>query len=178
MPKPAIHKKLTIGDVQDLGRTLIDVANCYPTRYLTERDFFPLVITYLTGRIPSVTAEVASSEGVIDFQLKGNNPTWLELAVQPRAIRDANCPSVEFPGHNTRNSLYASQNRSELRKLMLEPNGKTRFLLLLDLTGKYDCVSLKRGYQNEAIKIRKGKSIRIVYASQESAKDFHFVAKA
>ena len=178
MSKPAAHKKLTIADVLDLGRTLIDVSNQYPTRYLTERDFFPLVMTYLTGRIPSVEAEVASSEGVIDFQLKGNNPTWLELAVQPRAIVDANCPTVKFPGHRFKNSLYASQNRPELRKLMLHPTGKTRFLLLLDLTGKYDSASLKLGYQVETKKIKKGKPIRIVYASQDSSKDCHFVAKA
>lgn len=178
MSKPAGHKKLRIADVQDLGRTLVIVANTYPTRYLTERDFFPLVITYLTGRIPSVSAEVASSEGVIDFQLKGNNPTWLELAVQPRTIVDANCPTVKFPGHSAKNSLYPSQNRPELRKLMLEPMGKTRFLLLLDLTGKYDCAALKLGYQTEAKKIKKGKSIRIVYTSQDATKDCHFVAKA
>ncbi len=178
MTQPAAHKKLTIADVQDLGRTLITVANLYPTRYLTERDFFPLVITYLTGRIPSITAEVASSEGVIDFQLKGNNPTWLELAVQPRAIVDANCPAVKFPGHRHKNALYASQNRPELRKLMLQPTGKTRFLLLVDLTGKYDCESLKLGYNAEARKIKKGFSVRVVYASQDPSKDCHFIAKA
>ncbi|MFV0600708.1 MAG: hypothetical protein ACK5NE_02605 [Brachymonas sp.] len=178
MSKPVPHKKLTIADVQDLGRTLLDVANQYPTRYLTERDFFPLVITYLTGRIPSVVAEVSSSDGVIDFQLKGNNPTWLELAVQPRAIVDANCPSVKFPGHHFKNALYASQNRSELKKLMQEPTGKTRFLLLLDLTGKYDCNDLKLGYQREAKKFKKGKTIRVVYASQDTSKDCHFAAKA
>lgn len=178
MPKPAPHKKLTIADVQDLGRVLINVANFYPTRYLTEKDFFPLVVTYLTGRIPSVDAEVASSEGVIDFQLRGNNPTWLELAVQPRTIVDANCPDVKFPGHKSKTSLYASQNRPELRKLMLHPTGKTRFLLLLDLTGKYDCASLKLGYQSEAKRVKKGKSIRVIYASQDPTKDCHFVAKS
>lgn len=178
MTKPSSHKKLTIADVTDLGRALIDVANSFPTRYLTEKDFFPLVITYLTGRIPSLAAEAASSEGVIDFQLKGTNPTWLELAVQPRAIVDANWPSVKFPGHSAKNSLYASQNRSELRKLMLEPTGKTRFLLLLDLTGKYDFPALKLAYQAEAKKIKKGKSIRIVYVSQDESKDRHFVVKA
>ncbi len=61
---------------------------------------------------------------------------------------------------------------------MLEPKGKTRFLLLLDLTGKYDCATLKLGYQAEAKKIKKGKSIRIVYASQDATKDCHFVVKA
>ena len=178
MPSPATHKILTIADVQDLGRTLIDVANTYPTRYLTEKDFFPLVVTYLTGRVPSIALEVASSEGVIDFQLKGNNPTWLELAVQPRAIIDPNCPTVKFPGHVSRNSLYASQNRPELRKLMLEPSGKTRFLLLVDLTGKYDLPSLTLAYQAETQKIKKGKTIRVVYSSQDPSKDGHFVAKA
>jgi hypothetical protein len=177
MTSPAAHKKLTIADVQGLGRVLIDVANIYPTRFLTERDFFPLVVTYLTGRIPSVNTEVASSEGVIDFQLKGSNPTWLELAVQPRALIDADCPAVRFPGHKARNALYASQNRPELRKLMYEEAGLTRFLLLIDLTGKYDRDALQLGYQREAKKNKKGKTIRLVYASQDSSKDFHFVVK-
>ena len=142
MSAPASHKKLTICDVQELGRVLLHVANLYPTSFLTERDFFPLVVTYVTGRIPSVNTEVASSDGVIDFQIKGTNPTWLELAVQPRALIDANCPDVRFPSHKSRTSLYASQNRSELRKLMKVKIGTTRFLLLVDLTGKYDCSAL------------------------------------
>ncbi len=178
MNSPVAHKKLTIADVQGLGRVLIDVANLYPTRFLTERDFFPSVVTYLTGRIPSVETEVASVEGKIDFQLRGNNPTWLELAVQPRAIIDTNCPKVRFPGHQSRNSLYASQNRSELRKLMRAPSGRTRFLLLIDLTGKYDSETLRLGYDAEVKRIGHGKSVRVVLSSQESSRDDNFLARA
>lgn len=178
MSAPAPHKKLTISDVQELGRVLVEVANLYPTSFLTERDFFPLVVAYLTGRIPSVQTEVASSDGVIDFQLKGNNPTWLELAVQPRNLIDANCPEVKFPGHKFRNALYASQNRPEFRKLMCVKTGTTRFLLLIDLTAKYDCDALKLGYQSEAKKNKKGKTIRVVYSSHDANKDCHFVVKA
>jgi hypothetical protein len=176
MPSPAAHKKLTIADVQGLGRVLINVANLYPTRFLTERDFFPAVVTYLTGRIPSVDTEVASSEGTIDFQLKGNNPTWLELAVQPRTLVDSNCPTVRFPGHIHRNALYASQNRPELRKLMQAKTGVTRFLLLVDLTGKYDVTALKAGYRAEVKKLKKGKAVRVIYSSQDSSNDGHFKA--
>jgi len=176
MTSPAAHKKLTITDVQQLGRVLIDVANLYPTRFLTERDFFPAVVTYLTGRIPSVDTEVASSEGTIDFQLKGNNPMWLELAVQPRAPIDGNCPTVKFPGHTARNALYASQNRPELRKLRYVKTGKTRFLLLIDLTGKYDITALRAGYREEIKKLKGGRSIGVVYSSQDASKDGHFKA--
>jgi hypothetical protein len=178
MSSAPAHKILNIQDVQQLGRVLIDVSNLYPTRFLTERDFFPLVVTYLTGRLPSVIPEVASSEGVIDFQLRGNNPTWLELAVQPRQIIDPNSPHVLFPGHNHKNSLYASQNRPELKKLMYAPTGKTRFLLLIDLVGTYDPATLKTAYQSEGAKNKTGQSIRVVYSSQDSAKDTHFAVKA
>ncbi len=178
MTSAPTHKILNIQDVQQLGRVLVHVANVYPTRFLTERDFFPLVVTYLTGRLPSVVPEVASSEGIIDFQLKGNNPTWLELAIQPRRIIDPNFPNVLFPGHNRANALYASQNRSELKKLMFAPTGKTRFLLLVDLVGTYDPNTLKSAYRAEGKKNKKGQAIRVVYSSQDSSMDTHFVVKA
>jgi hypothetical protein len=178
MATASAHKILNIQDVQQLGRVLIDVSNLYPTRFLTERDFFPLVVTYLTGRLPSVVPEVASTEGVIDFQLKGNNPSWLELAVQPRKIIDPNSPTVLFPGHNNKNSLYASQNRPELKKLMYAPTGKTRFLLLVDLVGAYDPSALKSAYQLEGKSNKKGQTIRVIFSSQDESKDTHFVVKA
>jgi len=179
MAKPKRHKKLTIADVQDLGRVLIDVSNLYPTRFLTERDFFPLVVTYLTGRIPSVDTEVAASEGTVDFELRGNNPTWLEIAVQPRSIVDSNCPDVKFPGHKWRTALYASQNRTELRKLRYEKRGKTRFLLLVDLTGRYDLATLRGGYLKEVRGQgpRKGKPVRVVLSTQDPSKDGHFIVR-
>lgn len=94
MSKSSAHQKLTIDHVKDLGRMLIEVANLYPTKFLSERDFFPLVVAYLTGRIPSMESEVSTTEGRIDFQLKGTNPTWLELAVQPRTLADRISPML------------------------------------------------------------------------------------
>lgn len=173
---PLAHKKLTIADVLGLGRALIETANLYPTRFLTERDFFPLVAAYLNGRVPALKAEVAAEGGTIDFHLKGANPTWLELAVQPRALCDKNFPELPFAGHRFKNTLYASQNRAELRKLMQEPQGKTRFLLLVDLSVGYDVEKLKAGYQREARELEGGTSVRVVYTAQNSAADFHFVA--
>lgn len=175
-PSPPKHKKLNIADVQDLGRVLISIANLYPTRFLTERDFFPVVVAYLTGRIPSIETEVASAEGTIDFVLAGNNPTLLELAVQPRTLLDINCPNVKFPGHGCKNALYASQNRSELRKLRKGKTGVTRFLLLVDLTGKYDTASLKAGYAKETKNLGEGKAIRVIYSSQDESQNTHFKA--
>lgn len=174
----AAHKKLTISDVAALGKVLIAVANLYPTKYLTERDFFPLVVAYLSGRVPSLVPEVSTSEGRIDFHLKGSNPTWLELAVQPRVLADANYPHVKFPGNGAKGALYASQNRPELRKLMLEKTGKTRFLLLVDLHGGYNLATLKSGYQSEAKKHRKGAPVRVVYVSQAGVAIKPFLARA
>ncbi len=171
------HKILTISDVASLGKVLVEVANLYPTKYLTERDFFPLVVAYLTGRVPSLVPEVSTSEGRIDFHLKGSNPTWLELAVQPRVLADANYPTVRFPGNGARGALYASQNRPEIRKLMLEATGRTRFLLLLDLHGGYNLTTLKTGYQAEAKKYKNGSPIRVVYVSQAGLPIKPFLAR-
>lgn len=178
MLKPLAHKKLTIADVKELGRTLIEVANLYPTKFLSERDFFPLVVAYLTGRVPSLVPEVSTTEGRIDFQLKGTNPTWLELAVQPRTLTDKNFPNILFPGNSTRNSLYASQNRTELHKLMKESTGKTRFLLLVDLHGGYDLAKLEVGYKAATKKVKKGTSVRIVYVSQLLLSGYDFLASS
>ena len=172
------HKKLTIADVVSLGETLVQVSNMYPTRYLTERDFFPLVVAYLSGRVPALVPEVSTAEGRIDFHLKGNNPTWLELAVQPRVLVDLNNPNVVFSGNSTKGCLYASQNRSELRKLMYAPTGSTRFLLLVDLHGGYNTSTLKAGYKTEAAKFKNGKPVRVVYISQMAGALTPFLARA
>ena len=180
---------MTIADVLGLGRALIETANLYPTRFLTERDFSPLVAAYLNGRVPSLKAEVAAKGGTIDFHLKGANPTWLELAVQPRALCDKNFPTLAFSGHRFKNNLYGSQNKAELRKLMHEPKGKTRFLLLVDLSVGYDTDRLRAGYQREASKLKKWKigSRRLhcagprdglpFYCTQVKRPDFSFTAR-
>jgi hypothetical protein len=173
------HKKLTISDVCDLGRTLIDISNRYPTTYLTERDFYPLVVAYLTGRVPDFSTEVSVRHGNIDFHLKGPNPTWLEIAVQPRQMQDKHNMDVEFPGHKQKNSLYPSANSSELRKLVQPSPAKTRFLLLVDLTGAYDPGKLKEAYESYSL-MRKPKhpvSVRVVYCAQKLPDDFHFLFK-
>lgn len=169
------HKKLNIVDVIQLGKMLIEVSNSFPTRFLTERDFFPLVVAYLTGRVPSLQPEVQLNGGVADFRLGGSNDTWLELAVQPRQLRDANNLSLHFPGHAAKNALYPSEkaNGKELKKLMCEPKGKTRFLLLVDLAG-YDFDKLKKLYLKAGKKIVGLKSVRVVYVAQDLAKATHF----
>lgn len=171
MAKVAGHKILTTQDVIDLGQALLKTSNLYPLRFVTERDFFPLVVTYLNGRVPALETEVSTDHGRIDFQLKGNNPTWLELAVQSRALTDKNCPNIEFPGTDL-GTLYASQNRNELQKLMTEPKGKTRFLLLLDLNGGYNFPKLKSDYRAEALDIAGRKSVRVVYVSPNGPEHF------
>lgn len=160
-------KILTVKDVEALGNMLVEVADRYPTKFLTERDFFPLVVAYLTGRVPGVEAEVATTKGRIDFKLKGTNPTWLELAVQPRVLKDENHPELKIAGGTGKTSLYASQNRPEIQKLMKARSGKTRFLLLVDLQGTYDVGLLMNYYQDETKQIRKGKAINVTYVSRK-----------
>lgn len=175
IPMPIAHKKLTIADVLQLGRMLLDVSDSYPTQFLTERDFFPLVVAYLSGRVPSLATEVQLKGGVADFRLGGPNPTWLELAVQPRQLKDENHPSLPFPGHSAVNTLYAGQNATELKKLMREPKGTTRFLLLLDLAGTYKIDVLKNGYRKSGLKIGGLKPVRVVYVTRDLAKSCHFL---
>jgi hypothetical protein len=62
MAKVLGSKILTIADVLDLGRALINTANIYPLSFVTEKDFFPLVVAYLTGRVPALKTEVSTEE--------------------------------------------------------------------------------------------------------------------
>jgi len=173
----ANHTKLTIRDVHHLGKALIDVADKFPTRFLTERDFFPLIHAYLSGRVPNMRAEEQARHGRIDFRLGGGNPTWLELAVQPRALKDNACDDIVFPGHSQKNSLYVAQNRTELKKLLKEPSGKTRFLLLLDMVGSYGFESLKETYRAAGKKITAKHPVQVVYVSRTSGTEDHFIVK-
>ncbi len=85
------HKSLTLEDVKALGAALIDVADLYALQYRTERDFFPLIVAYLHGRVPKVTTEFGKAKyGRVDFRIGGHNPALLELAVAPRALADIN----------------------------------------------------------------------------------------
>lgn len=112
-----------IRDVEELGKALIAVADEYPTRFLTEKDFFPLVRAYLHGRFPGVESEHRVKSGAIDFRIGGTNPSLLELAVAPRALADKCHAEQKFPGHGAAPQLCVSQNSPELRKLAREPSG-------------------------------------------------------
>ena len=164
----ATHKSFIITDVEDLGKTLVRVADLYPLTFLTERDFFPLVVAYLTGRVPGIDTEVGRDEGVIDFRIGGTNPAALELAVAPRAFNDPNNPSQQVPGHKAKTQLYASANKDELKKLHAIPKtqAKNRYLLLLDLCGSHDLKSLKASYEQHLPKDGSGSAVRVVYVSR------------
>ena len=172
----AKHKSLTLEDVSILGSALIEIADLYPLTYRTERDFFPLVLAYLHGRVPSVKTEVGATAGKIDFRIGGSNPAVLELAVAPRALSDPDHASQKFPGHQATTQLYASQNRTELRKLKGIPQtkAKNRYLLLLDLRGVHDFKTLKSGYEAELPRLKGGAVVRVVYVkrNQGPAKQF------
>jgi len=173
----AKNKSLTIEDVCTLGSALIEIADLYPLTYRTERDFFPLVLAYLHGRVPCTQTEVGATNGKIDFRIGGPNPAVLELAVAPRALSDPDHPPQTFPGHKLTTQLYASQNRTELQKLKKIPQtkAKNRYLLLLDLRGAHDFVKLKAGYETQLPRFSGGSAVRAVYVKRNQTPAKHFV---
>lgn len=177
--KSTNHKSLTIDDVQELGCALISVADLYPLQYRTERDFFPLVVAYLYGRIPKVDTEVSGTDGRIDFRIGGLNPAVLEIAVCPRRLKDADLDAQKFPGHIQGTQLYATQNRPEIKKLKAVPQTKARnrFLLLLDLPGTTNISSLQSQYEKELPPGKGGAVVRTVYVSRNTTIHFRLGGK-
>lgn len=174
----APHKKLTIRDVKALGLMLAEVSDLYPLVFRTERDFYPLVMAYLSGRVPGVDVEKHVSKGKIDFALKGNNPTALELAVQPRRLSDPDDEDLRFAGHTHANVLHATQNESELKKLANADAYKTRFLLLVDLRGSYGKDALRASYESAGTRLRLKRPVRIVFVGPSTAVDFQTPRRA
>lgn len=168
MPETSHTRLCTTEDVKQLGAALIKVADQYPTRFLTERDFFPLVVAYLHGRFPGVSAEHAVEQGAIDFRLGGTNPSVIELAVAARALQDAAFTTLHFPGHASATQLYASQNRSELAKLgrVSQTRARKRYLLLLDFRG-FDQEETKLKYRNLVSSIGLGNPVCVVHVSRD-----------
>lgn len=169
------HKSLTISDAKALGQALIEVADTYPTRFLTETDFYPLVVAYLRGRVPALKPEAIVVGGSVDFRVGGPNPALLELAVAPRELRDGCQDALKFPGHGRAPQLHASQNKSELKKLRAVPQSqaKNRYLLLLDFRGTLDPRKLRESYTATAAKVAPSQNvIRVVYVSRDRAFDF------
>lgn len=142
-------KLLTIRDVVELGCALVKVADAYPLAYRTERDFYPLVMAYLEGRVPNLRSELRGDSGSIDFRIGGNNPSVLELAVAPRDFVDRHDPELVFRGHQQATHLYARSNRTELVKLSSISTVKARYLLLLNLRSPVNVDRLREGYERE-----------------------------
>lgn len=137
-----------------MGFRLYDITDQYPMTFLTERSFYPAVVTYLVDRYPKLHTEFKVAKGEVDFKIGGVNPALLELAVQPRQLQDANSHNIKFPGHNQATCLYSSANRSELEKLKHSTvSVKSRILLLIDLTNKYAPTKLFNGYVDMAAKV-------------------------
>lgn len=156
---------LTLANVKSLGRAIIDVADRYPTRFRTEIDFYPIVVAFLSWKLPGLKTEFpVGSKKAIDFKVTGTtNPAYLELALAPRVLGDLEDPP-DAP-HPKKTQLYASQNLSELRKLAkLGGATKGRFLLLVDLrkTAHGDGV-LKKKYDAAAKKLSGTQIVNVVY---------------
>ncbi len=174
MNRAVVQSRLcTIPDIEQLGAALIEVADRYPTRYLTERDFFPLIVAYLHGRFPGVSAEHAVDEGAIDFRLGGTNPSAIELAVAPRMLADSFFTTLHFPGHGKATQLYATQNRTELKKLgaMPQSKAKMRYLLLLDFRG-FDQVEMRRKYEAEGRSLKLQNPVCVLHVSRDQTMSY------
>jgi hypothetical protein len=87
---PANYKTLTLGAVKRLASSLIEVADRYPRLFVTEVDFYPLVVAVLSLELKGLQAEAPLEGGqAVDFKVRGTtNPAYLELAVAPRAMGD------------------------------------------------------------------------------------------
>lgn len=162
------HQSLTIAIVNDLATCLVEVSDRNPIALRTERDFFPLVETFLAGRVPNVTREVGDSNEKIDFRVGGPNPGLLELAVAPREFKDAENPLVEFAGHKQFPQLFPSTNESEVKKLGAAKVAKNRFLLLLDLGRKSNFLKLKESYQKKWPNDGAIRPIQVIVARSDS----------
>ncbi|MBM4192967.1 MAG: hypothetical protein FJ202_01120 [Gemmatimonadetes bacterium] len=177
MPKKvAAHLTVRIEDIRDLGDTLMAVADEYPHDFRTEMDFYPLVMTYLRGRVPTAKAEHRVLEGSIDFWVGGKNPAAIELAVAPRVLRDHHHEAQSFAGNHGAVRLYASHNKAELKKLAAVPftQARRRFLLLVDFTNSHDKSTLRRGYES-ALPFDAGHSaIRVVYRARDPKRSCDF----
>jgi hypothetical protein len=87
--KPQNTATLTLGNVKSLAKALIDVADRYPTAFVTETDFYPLVVAFLSWNLKGLETEApVGGREAIDFKLaKTTNPAYLELAVAPCGFR-------------------------------------------------------------------------------------------
>lgn len=162
------HQSLTKEIVKSLGAFLVELADKYPLTFLTERDFYPVVIAYLHERVPSVTAEVGVGKGEVDFRTGGPNAGLLELAVAPRKLADPDDLTLKFPGHSDAAQLYATANKPELEKLKSVPQAqaKNRHLLLLDIQKKHDIDDLKKKYLKECPRGSGGSAVQVCYVKR------------
>ncbi len=167
--KKANSATLTLANVKSLAGALIDVADRYPTTFITERDFYPLVVAFLSWKLNGLQAEASvGGREAIDFKIaKTTNPAYLELAVAPRVLGDVEAPSRRALPNKTQ--LYASANESELNKLSKQGKGtKGRFLLLVDLRKKpHTEVELEKNYRPFEKTLTGPNPVKIVYAHRD-----------
>lgn len=170
---------LNSSDVKRIGRALIHVSNKFPLGYLTEKDYYPLIIMGLKMLGYEFEYEVGVDEGRIDFKTIGTNPTYLELAVSRRTLIDANFPQLEFVGSSEYSpELHPSQNRKEVNKLRKLDSAKGRYLLLIDLQKSTETkrMNLKKGYLKEwpPKDIPDGRPVSVIYVGRGSYSTMQF----
>lgn len=118
---------------------------------------------YLRAKFPAITRQHHVKYGRIDFRYGTTNPVVIEFVLRSP--------------HQGRYTLFASQNRSELRKLtrVTQATARTRVMLLLDRTADpVERSELKEGY--DATNAGRGNftrhSVRVVYVHEARTYNF------
>jgi hypothetical protein len=165
---------LAIKRVKRLGRSLIAAADCYPTCYLTERDFYPLVIAFLNGAgIPCKREFQIESGGVIDFRTGGTNPGLLELVVVPRQFTDKHCTGLQISGHSQKTQSQPSATEPEITKLVKHTSRMAiRCLLIVNFGHQINAQKMAKQYLNKWP--ANGNHPKVVVAVVSRTHAFHF----
>ncbi len=97
----------------------------------------------------------------IDFKQLGNNPVVIEFVTRTE----------------TRGEIYGSQNRSELVKLSKQIKMRSRFLVLLDISGEKPIAESRLKATYDPVKTTRGKyprtSVRVIYIHPKE--QYHFL---
>ena len=149
-----------------IGRQAINLTESMSWGKSKEGWLHGVVLGLLEAKSGKMTTEHNVRHGRIDLRQGGSNPTVIELVVRS----------------SSGNTLYASQNRKELRKLTQMPQSKAkrRFLLLLDLgwSEPISKATLKRSYDHVRIgrgRLSSKKGVRVMYVHKEKSKSYDFL---
>ena len=158
---------MNIRELISSGRRVITLLDRNRALHGNERKVDPILFGFLEAQFGGISRQhpVPMSGSThpkrIDYRRGGNNPVVIELAVQPR---------------RRTNTLYGSQNTSELRKLCRISSACLRVLLLLDLSDSAtERAPLQATYSEQTAgrgNFRRH-SVRVVYVHRQTS--YHFI---